>query len=209
MTQSDRTPLSLLAGLLSADSAASQPAAKQPQAAEWWAQKKRKRTVSCGRCSACCREDCGKCLNCTDKPKFGGQGAHARPPPATPAQIALRERVCAHSLRASERARQSQSSPWPSRAKGCSPPGSPVATRRYPQAVLPRAQVPECLRTTCCPELLQAAKHSQGCATPTAPATKARRPGRAACQGGRDASPRVEGLLERRRVLHASAGRRR
>jgi len=41
---------------------------------EWWAQKKRKRAISCGRCEACCREDCGKCLNCLDKPKFGGQG---------------------------------------------------------------------------------------------------------------------------------------
>jgi len=41
---------------------------------EWWAQKKRKRAISCGQCDACCREDCGNCLNCLDKPKFGGQG---------------------------------------------------------------------------------------------------------------------------------------
>ena len=37
-------------------------------------QKKRKRTVACGHCDACGRDDCGKCLNCLDKPKFGGQG---------------------------------------------------------------------------------------------------------------------------------------
>ena len=37
-------------------------------------QKKRKRTVACGHCDACGRDDCGRCLNCLDKPKFGGQG---------------------------------------------------------------------------------------------------------------------------------------
>lgn len=41
---------------------------------EWWQQKKRKRAVACGRCDACNREDCGVCLNCLDKPKFGGNG---------------------------------------------------------------------------------------------------------------------------------------
>ena len=35
---------------------------------------KRKRPFSCGSCSACGREDCGRCINCMDKPKFGGQG---------------------------------------------------------------------------------------------------------------------------------------
>ncbi|KAL1523463.1 hypothetical protein AB1Y20_018402 [Prymnesium parvum] len=35
---------------------------------------KRKRAVSCGLCSACTRDDCGRCINCVDKPKFGGQG---------------------------------------------------------------------------------------------------------------------------------------
>jgi len=29
----------------------------------------------CGECSACLRDDCGSCLNCRDKPKFGGRGA--------------------------------------------------------------------------------------------------------------------------------------
>lgn len=40
----------------------------------WWAQKKRKRAVSCGACEACTRDDCGKCMNCLDKPKYGGHG---------------------------------------------------------------------------------------------------------------------------------------
>lgn len=76
MTQTERMPLAVLAGLLSGDTIL--PTVNpQPnkQGAEWWAQKKRKRTVSCGRCSACCREDCGKCVNCADKPRYGGQGA--------------------------------------------------------------------------------------------------------------------------------------
>lgn len=29
----------------------------------------------CGTCPACLRKDCGSCLNCLDKPKFGGRGA--------------------------------------------------------------------------------------------------------------------------------------
>mmetsp|Transcript_30585 Transcript_30585/g.79412 ORF Transcript_30585/g.79412 Transcript_30585/m.79412 type:complete len:359 (-) Transcript_30585:428-1504(-) len=32
------------------------------------------RQVACGQCDACCRNDCGTCLNCLDKPKFGGTG---------------------------------------------------------------------------------------------------------------------------------------
>ena len=34
-----------------------------------------RRQVACGQCDACCRDDCGTCLNCLDKPKFGGSGA--------------------------------------------------------------------------------------------------------------------------------------
>ncbi len=30
-----------------------------------------KRKMKCGECEACLREDCGKCLHCKDKPKFG------------------------------------------------------------------------------------------------------------------------------------------
>lgn len=41
---------------------------------DWFSAKKRKRTVACGQCDACCRDDCGTCLNCLDKPKFGGSG---------------------------------------------------------------------------------------------------------------------------------------
>jgi len=76
----EMTPLAVLAGLLSGDagvSIASTQPSTSTQGADWWAQKKRKRTVSCGRCTACTREDCGLCLNCTDKPKFGGQGTPA------------------------------------------------------------------------------------------------------------------------------------
>ena len=36
-----------------------------------------RRQVACGQCEACCRDDCGTCLNCRDKPKFGGGGARS------------------------------------------------------------------------------------------------------------------------------------
>ncbi|KAL7551044.1 hypothetical protein ACHAWF_014255 [Thalassiosira exigua] len=32
------------------------------------------RKMKCGECKACLRDDCGKCVNCLDKPKFGGPG---------------------------------------------------------------------------------------------------------------------------------------
>jgi len=35
---------------------------------------KRKRWTACGLCTACLATDCGDCINCLDKPKFGGQG---------------------------------------------------------------------------------------------------------------------------------------
>jgi len=35
---------------------------------------KRIRSSRCGTCSNCLRPDCGKCINCSDKPKFGGPG---------------------------------------------------------------------------------------------------------------------------------------
>lgn len=39
---------------------------------------KRKRIESrpprCGTCKSCIRPDCGLCINCLDKPRFGGQG---------------------------------------------------------------------------------------------------------------------------------------
>jgi len=35
---------------------------------------KRKRWASCASCSGCLATDCGECINCMDKSKFGGQG---------------------------------------------------------------------------------------------------------------------------------------
>ena len=35
----------------------------------------RTRTARCGECEGCVRGDCGGCINCRDKPKFGGPGA--------------------------------------------------------------------------------------------------------------------------------------
>ena len=35
---------------------------------------KRPRSVRCGKCDGCERDDCGTCKNCLDKPKFGGMG---------------------------------------------------------------------------------------------------------------------------------------
>ena len=35
---------------------------------------KRPRSVRCGKCDGCERDDCGMCKNCVDKPKFGGIG---------------------------------------------------------------------------------------------------------------------------------------
>lgn len=34
----------------------------------------RTRTPRCGECEGCIRDDCGKCISCNDKPKFGGPG---------------------------------------------------------------------------------------------------------------------------------------
>ena len=31
------------------------------------------KTRRCGECEGCNREDCGKCVTCLDKPKFGGK----------------------------------------------------------------------------------------------------------------------------------------
>lgn len=35
---------------------------------------KRIRSSRCGTCANCLRPDCGECVNCSDKPKFGGLG---------------------------------------------------------------------------------------------------------------------------------------
>mmetsp|Transcript_13716 Transcript_13716/g.27575 ORF Transcript_13716/g.27575 Transcript_13716/m.27575 type:complete len:404 (-) Transcript_13716:468-1679(-) len=73
MTQ-ERTPLAVVATAVSDQVVRASAVLGTPQSADWWAQKKRKRTVACGQCDACCRNDCGACLNCLDKPKFGGNG---------------------------------------------------------------------------------------------------------------------------------------
>ena len=77
----ERTPFAVLTALgeslglpspTGPNSGANKPAPPNP--AQQCLQKKRKRTVACGNCDACGRDDCGRCLNCLDKPKFGGQG---------------------------------------------------------------------------------------------------------------------------------------
>ena len=81
----ERTPLAVLIGAAGEAPGILSPTQTTVQnvpTAHWWAQKKRKRTVACGKCDACCRDDCGRCLNCCDKPKFGGPGARRKFPPA-------------------------------------------------------------------------------------------------------------------------------
>ena len=81
----ERTPLAVLIGAAGEAPGILSPTQTTVQnvpTAHWWAQKKRKRTVACGKCDACCRDDCGRCLNCCDKPKFGGPGARRKSPPA-------------------------------------------------------------------------------------------------------------------------------
>ena len=34
---------------------------------------KAKKVRRCGECEGCTRDDCGKCIGCLDKPKFGGK----------------------------------------------------------------------------------------------------------------------------------------
>ena len=79
----ERTPLAVLIGAAGEAPGILSPTQTTVQnvpTAHWWAQKKRKRTVACGKCDACCRDDCGRCLNCCDKPKFGGPGARRKSP---------------------------------------------------------------------------------------------------------------------------------
>jgi len=73
MTQ-ERTPLAVVATAMTDQVVRASAVIGTPQSADWWSSKKRKRTVACGQCDACCRNDCGTCLNCLDKPKFGGNG---------------------------------------------------------------------------------------------------------------------------------------
>jgi len=54
-------------------------ATPSPVGGEAWQQlaragNKRPRSVRCGKCDGCERDDCGTCKNCVDKPKFGGIG---------------------------------------------------------------------------------------------------------------------------------------
>ena len=52
------------------------------------------RTVRCGTCKGCLRENCGECSNCLDKPRFGGKGLRKR---------ACVQRSCVWSSRAPKR----------------------------------------------------------------------------------------------------------
>ncbi|XP_065908755.1 uncharacterized protein [Dysidea avara] len=55
---------------------------KRPQAG-----RQRSRYLNCGNCVNCCKEDCGKCLSCKDKPKFGGNNTRKQ---------RCVERICLH-----------------------------------------------------------------------------------------------------------------
>ena len=48
----------------------------QPQSANGNRKRKRleARAPRCGECENCKKADCGLCINCLDKPKFGGKG---------------------------------------------------------------------------------------------------------------------------------------
>mmetsp|Transcript_28812 Transcript_28812/g.65264 ORF Transcript_28812/g.65264 Transcript_28812/m.65264 type:complete len:326 (-) Transcript_28812:912-1889(-) len=99
MTQ-ERTPLAVLVSALTDQPAPAPPGptTEGPENQdEWWRQKKRKRAVACGRCDACCREDCGLCLNCLDKPKFGGNGIRKQSCTARKCQQSLAPTPCSGS----------------------------------------------------------------------------------------------------------------
>ena len=57
---------------------------KRPQAG-----RQRSRYLNCGNCVNCCKEDCGKCLSCKDKPKFGGNNTRKQ---------RCVERICLHKV---------------------------------------------------------------------------------------------------------------
>ena len=54
--------------------AAAPSGAHKPAGAGGAGGNKRPRSVRCGACEGCVRDDCGMCKNCIDKPKFGGTG---------------------------------------------------------------------------------------------------------------------------------------
>lgn len=136
----ERTPLAVLASALTEQSAHEQQPS-HAQSADWAALKnKRKRTVACGRCDACCRDDCGSCLNCLDKPKFGGSGAsRARPRSPAPTATWMRHGLqtalslpCGRPLASAWGARPGGA--WRSRALACW-----RSFHRHPVARPPRA----------------------------------------------------------------------
>jgi len=69
-SRADRLATFLALGMAQAPKAVE----SSPPLAERKAGCKRPRSVRCGKCDGCEREDCGSCKNCVDKPKFGGLG---------------------------------------------------------------------------------------------------------------------------------------
>ena len=68
--------------------------------------RKVKRVRRCGECEGCKRDDCGKCSNCLDKPKFGGN--HTLKRACTIKKCHRKKRSSGHIYRRSRKAKKVQ-----------------------------------------------------------------------------------------------------
>ncbi len=55
-----------------------QPTKKRPANYVYGARQTAAKTRRCGECEGCMRDDCGQCVACLDKPRFGGKGTKKR-----------------------------------------------------------------------------------------------------------------------------------